>query len=173
MAAAELCDIHAMEQALLAGANVNTRDEHKQTALFCAAWNDNKAMIDLLVRHRININATDREGLTALSNGIRYGYLKLVPYMLQLGIDPYQPSNNYRTALHFAVIHNHRSVIPAILNAAPDLMDIADDQDGKPIDYATDEDTRRILTEFMQSRQENRELNESIAVDAAQERMSF
>merc|ERR1719384_1838287 len=53
---------------LEAGADVNIRDEDGATALMCAAEHGHGEIVKLLMRHPdININATDNDGLSALS----------------------------------------------------------------------------------------------------------
>ena len=61
--------------------------------------------------HKIDLNAVDREGKTAL---MYVADEALLHRMLDLGTDPYQLSNQGYSVLHHACVHNMSSVIPRL-----------------------------------------------------------
>ena len=66
---------HGQTALMLAGADVNNRDEDGSTALMCAAEHGHMEIVKLLMRHPdINIAAADNDGLTALSVAMEAGH---------------------------------------------------------------------------------------------------
>ena len=66
---------HGQTARMLAGADVNNRDEDGSTALMCAAEHGHMEIVKLLMRHPdINIAAADNDGLTALSVAMEAGH---------------------------------------------------------------------------------------------------
>lgn len=81
---------HEIVRLLLeAGANVEAREPGSQTpAIWFAAQNNDIAMVQLLLKHRANTNASGLTGLTALMGAAAIGNAELVSLLIVAGADP-------------------------------------------------------------------------------------
>jgi ankyrin repeat protein len=69
--AAEVGNIEAVKQHLVAGANVNTKDKWGWTPLSRAARSGHKEAVELLIDNGADVNAKDDKGRTPLGGAIK------------------------------------------------------------------------------------------------------
>ena len=89
-----------------AGADINDKTDHGQTALMFAAHNGQSGVVQVLLDAGADINASDNDGWTALIYAARYGRSKIVDLLIAAGADVNAKNNIGETYLVWAnVIH--------------------------------------------------------------------
>ena len=79
----------ALDELLLDGFDVNSRDNQGNTILCVAAQNGNKKILKIALRHGADINSINFKGNTALHFSHRYGTSKTIgEYLLRKGANP-------------------------------------------------------------------------------------
>ena len=88
--AAKTGDTKAVEEYLIAGADVNSRDrEYGVTPLCWGAFEGNVEIIELLIRRGADVNARNRDAGTALHGAAFFGQADVVELLIQNGADTY------------------------------------------------------------------------------------
>ena len=75
------------------------RDLEGRTPLHIAAWQGHTAMVELLLRHGADVNATDREQRTPLQSAAWQGHENVVWLLLKAGARSDQPCSQGATPL--------------------------------------------------------------------------
>lgn len=79
----------ALDELLLDGFDVNSRDNQGNTILCIAAQNGNKRILKIALRHGADINSINFKGNSALHFSYRYGTAKSIgEYLLKKGANP-------------------------------------------------------------------------------------
>lgn len=89
-------DIPGLKQLLHSGADPNTTDAFGTPLLHKAVYNDNAAIIKLLLQYHSDIDAYNRVGQTALTIAARFARREIVALLLQLGASPRASGEQYR-----------------------------------------------------------------------------
>lgn len=122
LAAAERGDAAGVQAALAAGADPNTRDAARRTALIIAGENGAIAMARLLIAARAEINALDNRRYDALTQAAARGDHALVALLLDAGADVRLITSPYNgTALIAAAHHGHVEAIRLLLAKKPPI----------------------------------------------------
>ena len=88
--AAKTGDTKAVEEYLIAGADVNSKDrEYGVTPLCWAAFGGNVEIINLLIRSGADVNAKNRDAGTALHGAAFFGQTEVVELLIQNGANTY------------------------------------------------------------------------------------
>jgi ankyrin repeat protein len=100
-------DLPAIERLLDAGAAVDARDEHNQTALMNAARDGRVAVVRLLAARGASLDHRAKYGLTALMLAALGGHVEIARILVAAGADPTPrgtgaPGFHGRTALDLA-----------------------------------------------------------------------
>src|SRR5512136_1395484 len=69
------------------GADVNARDRYGQTALMLAAHAGYRAIVEILIAHRANLDITAKDGLSALMLAVIAGHAEVARLLAQAGAD--------------------------------------------------------------------------------------
>jgi ankyrin repeat protein len=85
--AAKSGDVRSLEAQLDAGADINARDEHGQTALMMAAREGHTAAVRLLVARGADLNHTAKYNLSALMLAVVNGRDAIVGVLVDAGAD--------------------------------------------------------------------------------------
>lgn len=96
--------------------NPNVKDKFGETALHRAAKNNKVNHIEILLRHKAQVDATDdglRTPLMLVSNNVD-GTLATAVVLLVHGADPNKRDEFGQTALHFAVANNKEVFLPVL-----------------------------------------------------------
>jgi len=122
LAAAERGDAAGVQAALAAGADPNTRDAARRTALIIAGENGAIAVARLLIAARAEINALDNRRYDALTQAAARGDHALVALLLDAGADVRLITSPYHgTALIAAAHHGHVEAIRLLLAKKPPI----------------------------------------------------
>jgi F-type H+-transporting ATPase subunit beta len=105
------------------------------TALHLAAGMDSSTLVDYLLTHSADCEATSSDGLTPLHMAAMMGATDSAQLLLDQGADPNALAPNGQTPLHHAVLRNHHAVVEALLNAGADPA-ITDEQQHTAVDWA-------------------------------------
>ncbi len=110
-------NVKTIEDLILRGVDVNTKDINEQNALhFLCQRNNNENLVDLvrlLVKYKVDVNAKDNHGQTALHLLCRYNQDKNVIDVVRLlvanGVDVNAKDDRGLPALRFLCIYNSRN----------------------------------------------------------------
>lgn len=80
-------DVETVRQALRAGADVDARDAHGQTALMLAAHRGNRALVETLVAAGADLDVTAKYNLSALMLAIVAGHEAVARVIARAGAD--------------------------------------------------------------------------------------
>jgi ankyrin repeat protein len=93
------------------GADVNSVNHHRRTALHEASWSRYEDVMRLLLERGANTNAKDENGSTALHDAARKGHVAVVLLLLEMGADINTRNGKGETALHEAAWKEHEAVL--------------------------------------------------------------
>ena len=85
--AVEAADLAAMDALLTAGADINARDQHGQTALMNAASDGQIEVVRLLADRGADLNHRAKYGLTAVMLAVVRGHTEVVRILVEAGAD--------------------------------------------------------------------------------------
>ena len=85
--AVERGDVETVRQALRAGADLNARDSHGQTALMLAAHRGHRALVETLVAAGADLDVTAKYNLSALMLAIVAGHAAVARVIARAGAD--------------------------------------------------------------------------------------
>jgi ankyrin repeat protein len=102
LSAAHQGDIQAAQNALNAGANVDTRSHNDSTPLILAPLNGTVDLVLLLLDRGADINAQAKDGRTALMIAAANGNIEVVSLLLEKGANVFARDNANKTALDLA-----------------------------------------------------------------------
>jgi N-acetyltransferase len=80
-------DVASLEEQLISGVAVDSRDRHGQTALMLAAHHGRPDVVTCLVRHGADLNVTAKYGLSALMLAIVAGHEEVARTLVHAGAD--------------------------------------------------------------------------------------
>lgn len=80
-------DVETLRRLLTAGADINARDRHGQTALMIAAQDGQAGMVRFLVEHGAALNHTAKYRLSALMLAVIRGHADIVRTLVEAGAD--------------------------------------------------------------------------------------
>ena len=97
---------------------MNARASNGDTALMSATrFNDKTDSVKELLAAGADINAKNRDGITALMNAAREGKTDIVNELLAAGAKVNEKDNNGKSALTFATQHDHSDIVKLLLAA--------------------------------------------------------
>jgi hypothetical protein len=127
-------DIDKVREILAKGANVNTRDRHKdswtynQTPLHVAAHEGHTYVARLLLEHGAVVNARDKYGFTPLYYAAGGGHIDIVSILLEHGADVNARDKSGNTPLHYVAMLGKAVVAKLLLEFGADVN--ARDEEG-------------------------------------------
>ncbi|XP_049799666.1 ankyrin repeat domain-containing protein 1-like [Schistocerca nitens] len=93
------------------GADVETRDEYRKTALHWAAERGYARAVDCLLSNGAEVNTRDRWQLTPLHRAAERGHQDVVTVLLEAGADKSAMDNRGRTPLYIAKVINRWQIM--------------------------------------------------------------
>ena len=117
-------DVVEVRRLLAAGADVNARDRHGQTALMLAAHRGHAALVDALVEAGADLNATAKFHLSALMLAIVAGHSAVALALARAGADRSirgtgAPGFSGKTAYDLALARDLHTIAAAVNPAPP------------------------------------------------------
>ncbi|WP_342223953.1 ankyrin repeat domain-containing protein [Spiroplasma endosymbiont of Asaphidion curtum] len=93
------------------GANINARNNDRDTPLHSAARNGNFEIVELLLKHGADVNAITKDGRTPLHYATQEGHIDIVKLLIEHKADVNIPDKNGFTPLHMATIIGHTKIV--------------------------------------------------------------
>jgi ankyrin repeat protein len=114
-----------LQRLLLAGVDVNARDEHGQTGLMIAAKAGHKSVVEWLIGQRANLNHTAKYGLSALMLAVVNGHVSVVRLLVRAGANHElrgtgAPGFAGKTALDLAIARDGSEIVEILHDRAGD-----------------------------------------------------
>jgi ankyrin repeat protein len=108
---------------------VSGRDEDFEgvTALIYASAIGDYDTVELLVKYRANIRATNSHGATSLLLASRYGHSELVEFLLDKGSNVNTHDSSKWSALMVAAHYSHEKIVQILLDRGADINAVNDD----------------------------------------------
>eukprot|EP01132_Coremiostelium_polycephalum_P011133 gene11133-13633_t len=94
---------------------INESDANRRTALYFATYNNNKAIVDLLLENGADPNISDFDGYTPLMNAIKVGNTDIAKKLINSGSDIDAVSKEGFTPLHLALLSNDQAIAEILL----------------------------------------------------------
>lgn len=114
--AALMNDIQALEVFILAGGDVNVRDEeYEDTPLHVAAWKGNLEIARVLIKEGSNVNSLNNSLLTPLHYAVFIGHLQLVKELIKSGADVSLSTKDGRTAYQISIDKGYNEITKILL----------------------------------------------------------
>lgn len=98
------------------------------TELMKAVFNDDEASIKGLIKKRVNVNAMNNQGSTALMIAVKQGYENIIEILLEAGAKLEITDKNGKTALELEV-DRHKSIVNLLLGKSSQVQSFSDHQD--------------------------------------------
>ena len=118
------------------GADIYLRDNERRTALQHAAYNNHSDIMAYLLEHGANIDDEKSTNNPLLHVVCRLAYIGPIKVLLKFGFDVNARSTNQgRTPLHVATVHDNVDIVRLLLDAGADIEDQADSE-RRAIHYA-------------------------------------
>jgi uncharacterized protein len=80
-------DVETVQELLRAGADINARDRHGQTALMLAAHRGDRELVEILVEGGADLNVTAKYNLSALMLAVTAGHVGVARLLAGAGAD--------------------------------------------------------------------------------------
>ena len=114
------CEI--VEWLLSRGADPNLRSDGECfTPLHMAAWHGQTEVSRLLLQHKVDHNALDKDGQTPLHRASDQGYVEVARLLLKHGVDVNAVDSKRSTAFHVALEKRHIDVARLLLEHGADV----------------------------------------------------
>lgn len=111
-----LGEIDSVEQALSAGADVNSKEtERGMTGLMIAIMEEDIEIVTLLLENGADVNIQTKDGETALILASMFGYIEIVKILLEYGANVDTKENLGMTALMAASGEGHIEIVKLLL----------------------------------------------------------
>ena len=106
----------------MAGADADAKTGlHDRSALWFAAYFNEKDVVDALLLHDVVVDSLDAEGASPLFVACQEGHTRLVHTLIKAGAEPNLVTHLNNTALIIAAAHGHLTIIETLLDAGMPL----------------------------------------------------
>ena len=114
--AASMNDIKMLEVLILAGGDVNVRDEeYEDMPLHIAAWEGNLEIARVLIKEGSSINSLNNSLSTPLHYAVFNGHLQLVKELIKSGANVNLSTKDGRTAYQISIDKGHNEITKILL----------------------------------------------------------
>ncbi|EAY21413.1 hypothetical protein TVAG_198520 [Trichomonas vaginalis G3] len=129
------------------GANINDKDDDRNTALHYAAGCNCKEVVDFLISHGANIHEKDEDGNTSLHKAAEYNSKETTEALISFGANIDEKNIFGNTALHNAALKNCKETAEILISHGANINE--KDEDGETALHYTarsnNEETAEIL----------------------------
>ncbi len=129
-------DSELVRVVLKAGGNVNQKFDDGMTAVWVAAFNNNREMVSVLAAAGANLNSKDKDGRTILMWAVENNRKELAQVALANGANVNLLDNRKRTALSIAIEKNNLSLVDVLVRNKAQV-NLKDDNGNTPLLIAT------------------------------------
>lgn len=110
--------LEVLKTLLVAGANINKRDDYNLTPLHHASMRGNIRLVQYLVQQpNIVLNCPDKQGSTPLHIAATYGHVEVVKILMEAKVNVRLKDNQGQSALHRAAQEGCPEIIELILES--------------------------------------------------------
>lgn len=125
-------DAELVRVVMSAGGNVNQKFDDGMTAVWVAAFNNNREMLSVLATAGANINSKDNEGRTVLMWAVENNRKELAQVVLNHGANVNLLDNRKRTALSIAIEKNNLAMVDLLVRNKAQV-NLKDDNGNSPL----------------------------------------
>ena len=129
-------------------ARCDVRDDRGRTALHCAAWTSQEAMLRLLKDVGADVGCEDETGKTPLHYAAEKGHESAVRALIKMGASVDHADELGQTSLHLAAMHGHASAAHALLQKGADAS-LAANTGKTPLEVAVECGHHVMLSIFL------------------------
>lgn len=121
-------NLHAVQELLTHGADVNLRNRNNNIALHVAVISKDFTIFKMILKYTRNINTRTSTGATALLYACNFEMIKMVELLMDNGANQYINENEYELyPIFYAVIQNNVQISEILINTLtnPNLQDFS------------------------------------------------
>lgn len=120
-------DVAELQQMLLAGADVNARNEEEATLLMLASYAGNLAMVEALIEAGADVNAQDARGWSPITRAVynaehNRGFAEVVQVLINAGANIEAPITYGVRPLMLAAGYGETAVVEVLLQANAEVL---------------------------------------------------
>lgn len=147
--AAGIGDLDTAKDALLRGANIETRHPNGFTPLLQAAFFGHDKVVHLLLENGADMEARDNLGFTPIQAASQEGHAIVVQVLINWGADPNVQSHDLATPLIKASERGHLAVVQALLDGGAMIDACCTGDGGGPITIAAEGNHLLVVVELV------------------------
>ena len=137
-----------------AGADLNVTDSDRNTPLHLAVKRGHVAVARLLLEKGAKSNTYDRDGVTPLFTAVAVGNEAMVRLLIEQAEDIDETDMQGSSLLHVAVRKGYKEIVKLLLSRGAST-NLCDDCGRKPAELASDDETKKILMQFLLSHKDS------------------
>ncbi len=161
--AIEKGNLGKVKQLIELGADLNTKNENQQTALYIAAKNNQFAILKYLIEQGADIQAKEKDNLSILHRAVESNHLSMARYLIEKGADSFAKNNDKKTPFDRAKNKNYIELVNYFLDEKS-LLEAVEKGDLKKI---------KLLTELKYAYIETKNIQQQTALYTAVKKNHF
>ncbi len=110
-------DLKGAVRLIIAGADVNVKDNYGNTALSYASMKSHEEIVEILINAKADLNVTNKYGYTALMFASRNSHKDIVKILIEANADVDAKDNDGDTALMDAARKGHKEIVQMLIEA--------------------------------------------------------
>lgn len=119
-------DINVTKLLLEEGADIDIKDQNKNTSLHLAASNGHTDTVKLLMEKGSDLSVVDKEGNTSLHLAASNGHTDIVKLLVEKGSDLSAVNKNGDTPLNIAFYNNHTKIVKCLMEEEPRMKEVVE-----------------------------------------------
>ncbi len=159
--AANFGDTNVTKLLLEEGANIDIKDQNKNTPLHLAASNGHTDIVKLLMEKGSDLSVVNKEGNTSLHLAASNGHIDIVKFLMEKGSDLSAVNKNGDTLLHLAASNGHTDIVKLLMEKGSDLSSMNKDGD-TPLSTAFYNNHTKIVKCLMEEEPKMKEVVERL-----------
>ncbi|UPA54646.1 ankyrin repeat domain-containing protein [Wolbachia pipientis] len=122
--AANFGDTNVTKLLLEEGANIDIKDQNKNTPLHLAASNGHTDIVKLLMEKEPDLSVVNKEGNTSLHLAASNGHTDIVKLLVEKGSDLSAVNKDGGTPLQIAFYNNHTEIVKYLMEKEPRMKEV-------------------------------------------------
>ncbi|WP_265025524.1 ankyrin repeat domain-containing protein [Wolbachia endosymbiont (group A) of Bibio marci] len=119
-------DINVTKLLLEEGADIDIKDQNKNTSLHLAASNGHTDTVKLLMEKGSDLSVVNKEGNTSLHLAASNGHTDTVKLLMEKGSDLSAVNKNGDTPLNIAFYNNHTKIVKCLMEEEPRMKEVVE-----------------------------------------------